>query len=127
MEIGHSPCRPVATAIPRRRVKERENGIAQLLAERQMAALNTMRPRTSIIQANRTLGRKSREPLEYRLGADSEIPSHRCGHLAVHDLGNHKRAAVRTSLSIGVQLHDLLLSTEHGITIVGMRQDRTRN
>ena len=115
MEICHSPCRSVETAIPRRRVQERENGIAQFLAERQMAALNPMRPRTSIIQANRTLGTKSREPLEDRLGADSEIPSHRCGHLAVHDLGNHKRAAVRTSLSISVQLDDQLLSTERGL------------
>jgi hypothetical protein len=44
-------------------VQERENGIAQLLAERQVAALNTVRPRTSIIEANQTLGTKSCEPL----------------------------------------------------------------
>jgi hypothetical protein len=87
-------------------VQQRENSITQLFARLQMATRNTMRPRTSIVETDRTLGTKPCDPLEDRLGADPEIPSHRCGHLAIHDPGNDKRAAVRASLSISVQLHD---------------------
>src|SRR5262249_27719912 len=38
----------------------------------------------------------------------------RCGQLALQDPGNHKGAPVRTSLSIGVQLHDTFLLRENG-------------
>jgi hypothetical protein len=87
-------------------VQQREDSITQLIPGLQMATRDTMRPRTSIVEANRTLGTKPRDPLEDRLRADSEFPSHRCGHLAIHDSGNNKRPAVRASLSISVQLHD---------------------
>jgi hypothetical protein len=95
-------------------VQQRENSIIQLLAGLQVAPRNAMRPRTSILEANGTLGTKPRDPLEDRLSADSKIPSHRCGHVAIHDPGNDKRAAVRASLSISVQLHGRCPSTEDG-------------
>jgi hypothetical protein len=57
-------------------VQQRENSIIQLLAGLQMATRNTMRPRTSILEANETLGTKPRDPLEDSFSADSKIPSH---------------------------------------------------
>jgi hypothetical protein len=57
-------------------MEQGENGITQLLAGLQMAARDTMWPRASIIEANRTLGTKPPHPLEDRLGANSEIPGH---------------------------------------------------
>src|SRR5262245_12228399 len=71
-----------------------------------------MWPRTSIVEADRTLRTKPRNPLEDSLGANSKIPRHRCGHLAIQHPGNHKRTAVWASLSIGVKLHDPFLSSE---------------
>jgi hypothetical protein len=71
-----------------------------------MAARDPVRPRTSIVETNCTLGTKPRDPPEDRPGADSEIPGYRCRHLAAYDPGNDKRAAVRAGVGVGVQLHD---------------------
>jgi hypothetical protein len=57
-------------------VQQRENSIIQLLSGLQMATRNTMGPRASIVETNRTLGTKSRNPLTDGFGAHLEIPGH---------------------------------------------------
>src|SRR5262249_1096420 len=76
VEIGQSPGCSVEAAITRWCVQQRENSVIQLLAGLQMATRNMVRPRTSVLEANGTLGTKPRNPLEDRLRADSKIPSH---------------------------------------------------
>src|SRR6476661_8112832 len=79
-----------------------------------MPARNTVRARASIIETGSALSMEPRDPFENRLGADFKIPTHSCSRMAGDDPRNDKTAAVRTGLSIGVTLHDWVLSRRVG-------------
>jgi hypothetical protein len=57
-------------------VQECENGVIQLFAWLQMTARDTARPRASIVETDRSLGTKPRDPLEDGFGANLKIPGH---------------------------------------------------